>query len=680
MHHGKKGSKAKAEEAQMTQGGEATRAQDKGYMIIAIVYLLGIFIGALDMGIVNPARTVIQNTLGVEDQLGVWVMTIYTLAYAASIPVMGKLADKYGRKYIYLICIVLFGVGSLFCGLAQDFASFEMLIVARAVQALGGGGIVPIATAEFGTAFPVEKRGMALGLVGGVYGIASVFGASAGSAILDIFGHDNWQFIFYINVPICLFVMLAGFSKLPNSKSDDVKSIDGLGICVMTVMVLSLMYGLKNIDFFNIATSITSTDVYPFLLAFIVLLPIFVFIENRAADPVMNLSYFKDLDIVVTLICSIFTGVIMMATLFLPQFSENALFMQSGSGGYLFIILGLFAGLGSPMSGKLIDKFGVKPVLGFGFLASAAGALFMAFVACNIPNLLTVIVTLALIGLGMGFTMGTPLNYMMLQKTDERESNSALATLSLVRSIGTAVAPAIMVAFVAHAGAGMQANIMNVLPTQVTVSPLPYAQELDEELAAMRADENYADMLEGLDIPELSSYTTIDVNMEDSENSDVTLSDEMQEALMSSDVTTIVDIVKDMVDEMFAQIAPDLEATAVGGIQAGIDSMEDALNDLDDVLAQMPAGMPAAVAMQEAHDEIADTVDMLEAVEEAIPGMFVEAEENYLAEIDAHAEDIQLVYQETLNEGFSGMFILVAVCSFIGTALLMLYRGAKKEE
>ncbi len=478
---------------------DPTRGSSKGYVIVAVVYLLGLFIGALDMGIVTPARTVIQNSMGVEDALGVWMLTIYTLAYAASIPLMGKLADKYGRKHIYLLCVTLFGLGSLLCGLSREFGSFEMLLVARAIQAIGGGGIMPVATAEFGTAFPEEKRGMALGLVGGVYGIANVFGASAGSAILDIFGQANWQFIFYINVPICLFIVIAGFAKLENKKEADVRPFDLVGVIVMTVMVLSLMYGLKGLDFFNISTSITSADVAPFLIAFIVMLPLFILIERRASDPVMNLGYFKDRDIVITLICSIATGIIMMSNIFLPQFCENSMMMRSGSGGYFVIILGIFAGLGSPMSGKFIDKFGVKPVLGFGFATAVVGSLFATFVACPNPNAFTVVTSLVLIGLGMGFTMGTPLNYMMLQKTDDSESNSALATLSLVRSMGTAIAPAIMVAFVANAGTGMQTAITEALPETVSVQPLPYAQQIDDEIEAMRSDDALLEMIEGVD-------------------------------------------------------------------------------------------------------------------------------------------------------------------------------------
>ena len=144
------------------------------FKMIMFLYLLGIFMGALDTGIITPARTVIQNALSIDEKTGIWMITIYTLAYAASIPIMGKLADRFGRKYVYLTSILLFGAGSLFCGLSQHFHSFQLLLVSRAVQAIGGGGIVPIATAEFGTTFPKDQRGMALGLVGGVYGIANL--------------------------------------------------------------------------------------------------------------------------------------------------------------------------------------------------------------------------------------------------------------------------------------------------------------------------------------------------------------------------------------------------------------------------------------------------------------------------------------------------------------------------
>lgn len=604
-----------------------TRSQGKGYVLIAIVYLLGLFIGALDTGIVTPCRTVIQNDLGMGEQLGVWIVTIYTLGYAASIPIMGKLADKHGRKYIYLVSVILFGVGSLFCGLAQNIGSYQVLLAARAVQAFGGGGIMPIATAEFGTAFPVEKRGMALGLVGGVYGIANIFGASAGSLILDIFGQHNWQFVFYLNIPICLFIIAAGFITLPNTRAEEVKPIDGIGICVLTVMVLSLLYGLKNLDFFDFTASVATTDVYPFLLVFACLIPIFIFVEKRATDPIMNLGYFKDPSIVVTLLLAVVTGIVMMGMIFIPQFSENAMHLKSGDGGYFVVILALFAGVGAPVSGKLIDRAGVKIVLGFGLVASVGGALYLALVACANPNLFNVVISLILIGLGMGFTMGTPLNYMMLQKTDTKESNSALATLSLVRSIGTAVAPAIMVAFIAHAGTLVQDRVMDVLPTEVSTAPLPYSQELTDEFAKMKMQTETQDMMADIDIPDLTSMQTVEVNMDSSsEDSKYTISDEMQQRLKDSDVTTITENIKALTVEMFGQIKPDIESDALDGVDKGISGMQTAratlasdTAEMQDAYEQLGEGIDGIdtgiAAQQSAYDQMQEYLPTLQQVE-----------------------------------------------------------------
>lgn len=355
---------------------------------------------------------------------------------------------------------------------------------------------MPVATAEFGTAFPEEKRGMALGIVGMVYGLASILGPTVGSAILEVFGATQWQFIFYVNIPICILVLILGVKRLPNAQAEKTGPLDGLGILVLTLMTLSLMYGLKNIDFFDFATSIASTDVWPFLVAFVVLLPLFVLRERRAADPILNLKYFTNANIVIAFLCAVISGIAMMGTIFFPQFCENAMMMKSGSGGYFIALLGVGSGVGAMMSGKLIDKHGVKPVLAMGFIGVAIGSIFMAFVACTWPSLLTVCATMIITGLGLGFTMGTPLNYMMLENTDEKESNSALAALSLVRSIGTAIAPAIMVAFVVHASAYLQGNLMDAMPSEVDVSELPHAAELDGELASLRETDSAASIQE----------------------------------------------------------------------------------------------------------------------------------------------------------------------------------------
>jgi EmrB/QacA subfamily drug resistance transporter len=668
-----------------------TKNRKAGFVLIVIVYLLGIFMGAIDTGIVTPARTVIQNFLGVGDKTGIWMITMYTLAYAASIPIMGKMADKYGRKYIYLISIFLFGLGSLFCGLSQDFGSFTVLLIARAVQAIGGGGIVPIATAEFGTTFPKEKRGMALGLIGGVYGIANIFGSSAGSAILDIFGRDNWQFIFYVNIPITIFILIAGFLCLPNSKAEEVKKVDYFGITILTVMILSLLYGLKNIDFFDLASTIVSTKVYPYLIAFVVLLPFFILAEKKAKDPVMNISYFKNPRIIITLILSFLSGFILMGMIFVPQFSENALKITTGNGGYFVLILGLFAGIGAPVSGRLIDKYGVKLVLSFGFLVSAIGALYIVLITVRYPSLPNVVVCLILVGIGIGFTMGTPLNYMMLDNTKAEEATSALATISLIRSIGTSIAPAIMVGFIAHAGMSVQSNITALLPNEVTLPELPYVRELSEELDELKANPQMAEKLKGVEIPDIAAMKTIKFDMNGT-GSNIELPKELIEQLQSSDVTTITEDTKLLSSAMFDLMTPEIILKIQDGLQNGVTALEESASGMEEGITQLQAAASATedVAQQQALQgqlagltgakaEIEDTIGKMTALKDAIPVAFETAKEAYLSELENLQEPIESEYQVTLNKGFKELYLTVTVASLLGLGILLFYRKKREE-
>lgn len=656
--------------------GEQIKKKNLG-MVIAI-YLLGIFMGALDTGIVTPARTIIQNNLGADEKTGIWMITIYTLAYAASIPIMGKLADKFGRKYVYLTSILFFGVGSFLCGFSHNIGSFGFLLFSRVIQAIGGGGIIPIATAEFGTSFPKEKRGMALGLIGGVFGIANIFGSSAGSAILDIFGKQNWQYIFYVNLPITLFIVIAGFFFLENTRIENVKKIDFIGIALLTMMVLSLLYGLKNIDFFNFMNTLTSIKVYPFLIAFIVLLPLFIFAEKKAEDPVMNLRFFTNKSILITLIISFIVGIVMMGMIFVPQFSENALKIASGSGGYFTIILSIFAGLGAPLSGRLIDKFGAKIILGIGFLFAIAGSLFLILVATKNPNLITVVISLILIGVGMGFTIGTPLNYMMLENTSKEESNSALATLSLVRSIGTAIAPAIMIGFLANAGLSIQANVKDLLPKEISVPPLPYAQELNEKITKLKADPSMKEKLANVNFPDLTAMTKININVNG--NSSFEVPADVVELLKSSDVTTITKNSETFASRMFAQTSPKLVGNIEGGVQTGITALEGSITAIDKSITAMGTSNPGAVmGMRAAKADMADTVNKMKILKNAVPANFETAKNNYIAEIDAKKGEIEKTFQKTLNIGFSQVYLTSAIAAIIALLILLFYKKAKEE-
>ena len=428
-----------------------------------IVFLLGIAMGALDSGIVAPARNIIAGGLNVSQSSSIWMITIYTLAYAVSMPIMGKLSDKFGRKKIYLISIILFGIGSLLCGLSNIFESYPMFLTSRVIEAIGGGGIMPIATTYIGTSFPKEKRGAALGLIGAIFGICTVVGPTLGSSLLQMFGNQNWGILFYINIPISILVVILTL-RLNESKAENTGKLDILGALSLGVVILSLMYALTNIKFDNFYTSLTSKDVLPYIIIFIIFIPIFIFIEKKAHDPVLDLSYFTNKNILIVLIVSLLVGAGLMSLVFLPQFSDNVLKLKAGSGGYFSTIFAVFMGISSVLSGKLIDKAGAKVVLILGFIISITGCSYFAFVTANYPSLLNLLVGIGILGFGFGFTFAAPLNYLMLALVPESEATMGQSTVALVRSVGVAVGPNLLINFISSSAQNVQTNIMKVIP------------------------------------------------------------------------------------------------------------------------------------------------------------------------------------------------------------------------
>lgn len=427
-----------------------------------VLFLLGIFMGAIDNGIVSPAREIIENGFGIDRNIGIWMITIYTLSYTVSMLIVSKLSDRYGHKLVYTLSIAVFGVGSLLCGLTNFYGSFSLFLTARVIQAIGAGGIMPIANTVIGLSFPKEKRGMALGLVGAVYGVATIIGPTLGSAILNLAGTTNWGFIFFINVPITIAILLLSL-KMENTKLSTTKPMDIGGSIVIAAVIGSFLYALMNMNFFHLIDSMQDIKVYPYLIAFVLLIPILIGVERRAEDPVLNLKYFRNRQMLIIFILAFIVGIGMMGMIFVPQFAENVLKIKAGTGGYLITFLALFSGISAPLSGKLLDTKGTRFVMTTGFVFTILGTLYLGYIATNSMNLTNVLIGLAFLGFGVGFTLGPPLNYLVLQTVPENEGATALATMSLIRSMGTTISPGLLIGFVVNSAKDLQPKLMDVL-------------------------------------------------------------------------------------------------------------------------------------------------------------------------------------------------------------------------
>ena len=427
------------------------KSRETDYRAILAVYLVGLVIGGLYVGLVAPVRTVIQAHFGIDDATGIWMINIYTLFYAALIPVLGRVADLRGRRSVFMACLVAFAAGATLCGVSAWAGGFLLLLAGRLLQAVGACGMIPIAVAEAGTGFPPEKRGTALGITSAASGLANVLGSAVGSALLGLVGNANWPWLFFGCVPVCLVLAAVARAVVPNTTADAKRGLDIPGSIAFVVAVLALLFAIRGLDYTAFAASLAAPEVWIPLLICVFAFAAFALIERRAASPMFHAEYLRNRAICVTLVVSFFMGCALITMALIPQYAEFVLGAPVGSGGYYMAILGVFSIIGPIVGGRLIDKLGPKPIMLVALVAVIAGYLFLAFIVTGSGSAVLLLAGLSIVGLGMGFGMGAPTNYMILSNTAPEDSNSAIATVTLARQLGTSIAPAVFVGFI---GAG----------------------------------------------------------------------------------------------------------------------------------------------------------------------------------------------------------------------------------
>ncbi|WAA13870.1 MFS transporter [Fervidibacillus halotolerans] len=400
---------------------------------------------ALDNGIISAALTTINSSFEVSANWGAWGVTLYTLGLAISVPIIGKLSDRYGRKKLFIIEIALFGLGSFLVALSPNFVFY---LSARFLQALGGGGIFIIGSSHVLSTMPAEKQGRALGMLGGMNGIAAVLGPNIGSMLLDLTG--SWHVLFLINVPIAILLIIFGWLKLEETKDPATGRLDLFGTILLSLSVLGIMYGLTNIEGVEFWDSVLNPNVYGFILTGLVLFIALIFheskLEKRGGDPVLPYRLLKQPPYLLTLLIGAFSGALLAAMIFVPAFTEQVLGIAAENSGYWLTPLALMAGIGASLGGAFVDKRGpITAVLLSGVITAIGFVLFPTWVDTKWQFL----ISSSIAGLGMGIILGAPLN-ILATETLKSDKGSALSTLSLSRQIGMTLAPTIYAGFIAR--------------------------------------------------------------------------------------------------------------------------------------------------------------------------------------------------------------------------------------
>ncbi len=340
-------------------GGHAPRS----VMVSIGALLLGMLLAALDQTIVSTALPTIVSDLGGLEHLS-WVVTAYLLASTAATPLWGKLGDQYGRKKLFQIAIVIFLISSALCGMAQNM---PQLIGFRALQGVGGGGLMVLSMAIVGDIVPPRDRGRYQGLFGAVFGATSVLGPLLGGLFTE---HLSWRWVFYVNLPIGVVALAVIATTLHIPVRSAKHTIDYLGTfliaSVATCLVLVASLGGTTWDW-------DSAQIIGLVVLGVVLAVVFVQVERRAAEPVLPLKLFRIRTFTLSAVISFVVGFAMFGAMtYLPTFLQVVQGVSPTMSGVhmLPMVIGLL--LSSTASGQIVSRTGrwkVFPIVGTGVTA-----------------------------------------------------------------------------------------------------------------------------------------------------------------------------------------------------------------------------------------------------------------------------------------------------------------------
>ena len=397
------------------------------------VVVIGTFMAILDSAIVNIAIPKIMAVFGVSLDDVKWILTAYTLALGAIIPLTGFLSEIFGSKKIYMSALAMFTLGSLLCGFAWNNTS---MIIFRVIQALGGGMIMPVGMQIIFQIFPPHERGKALGFWGIASMAAPAIGPTLGGYIIE---HLDWRLIFTVNVPIGVFGVIMAGLLLKKSPTKPFHSFDVIGFLSSTVGIVCILYVLGE------GTNIDWGDIKNPLLMVLGCISLVLFVVNELShpNPLLELRIFKALNFTISQLVTCITTLALMGGVYvLPLFLQNIRGYTAMETGVILFPSAIASGIMMPISGALFDKFGAKPVTIPGLIILAVTSYELSFLSMDMTReTITIIATIR--GLAMGLCM-MPVNTAGMNSVPHHLVGKASALSNTIRQIMASLSVTIM--------------------------------------------------------------------------------------------------------------------------------------------------------------------------------------------------------------------------------------------
>ncbi|WP_123042755.1 MDR family MFS transporter [Cohnella candidum] len=398
--------------------------QSKGGMVVAGL-LLAILTASMDNTIVSTAMGTIVGELGGLDKF-VWVTSAYMVAEMAGMPIFGKLSDMYGRKRFFVFGMILFMLGSILCGTA---GSIVELSIYRAIQGIGGGALVPIAFTIMFDALPPEQRGKLMGMFGAVFGMSSIFGPLLGAYLTD---HLQWQWIFYINLPLGLISLLLVASSYKESPQHAKQRIDWAGAITLVGAVVCLMFGLELGGKFYAWDSLPIIGLFA---GFAVLAVLFLIAESRAAEPIIAFRMFRSRLYASSNVIALLSGAgFIAASVYIPIYIQGVLGGTATNSGLVLLPMMLGTVVTATGGGIVMNRMSYRSIMISTLVLLVAGLALLSTLTADSSRLI-VTLYMVLVGLGIGASFSVLTN-AAIHTLSVRERGAGTATLNFLRSLG----------------------------------------------------------------------------------------------------------------------------------------------------------------------------------------------------------------------------------------------------
>ncbi|CAH2213549.1 DHA2 family efflux MFS transporter permease subunit [Tepidibacter aestuarii] len=398
------------------------------------VVIIGTFMSILDSSIVNIAIPKMMSVFGVSLDEVKWILTSYTLALGAIIPLTGFLGDIFGNKRVYIFALSMFTLGSLLCGFAWSNTS---MIIFRIIQAVGGGMIMPIGMSIIYQTFPEKDRGLALGFWGIASMAAPTIGPTLGGYIIE---NLDWRLIFNINVPIGIIGVVLACILLKGSPIKKINNFDYLGFISSTLGIVSILYVLgegSTIDWSDPKNAILMTIGILFLIFFVVN-------ELTHENSLLELRILKIFEFSLSqAISCVLTFALMGGTYVIPLFLQNIRGYTPMETGMILFPSAIAVGVMMPLSGSIFDTVGAKPVVipGIVLLGAASYLLVGRINLDSSANSIKFILTIRGIGLGLAMM---PISTAGMNAVPKQLIGKASALSNTIRQISGALSVTIM--------------------------------------------------------------------------------------------------------------------------------------------------------------------------------------------------------------------------------------------